>query len=498
MLSLSSRRKVCFLISTLMAQTAFAGFDSGSTGVDGDLTPANDVVIQLPESGVLNYRTINIPVGVTVKFSPNSSNTSATLLASGNVTIAGTIDLNGANGQTTGAGVPIYPAPLPGPGGFPGGVGGKPGTNNRGSAGVGPSRGGGGMDSASDCAGSSYAQGGGGAGNNGTGAASYCVGSQGGGTTKTGYAGPAYGAPNYLPLVGGSGGGGGGGSSNPGGLAGTNGGAGGGALMLVASGTVTLSGKISAHGGAGGNSNNGSCESGVQPYAGAGGGGSGGGVRILASAYSVQGGVIDVSGGKGGCKTGNQSTPTVSAYNGNYWESGGDGAPGFVSIEILTNGVFNQANIPTLRITKIGGVDVPNTGGAPAISLPADLPNPATVEVAATNIPVGTTVLISVVPPDNDRYYASTPGLAGTTTYSTASGSINVPAGTSSFFASTSFTLTLAQGEALSTYAQGEQVQAVELIAGLSGKALARLTTVSGKHYDVSPDVLAILGKTRS
>ena len=70
-------------------------FNSGSTGADGvlDLT-AGDRQVQLPESGVLNYTTINIPAQRTLTFKSNLANTPVTMLAQGNVTIAGTVDVS--------------------------------------------------------------------------------------------------------------------------------------------------------------------------------------------------------------------------------------------------------------------------------------------------------------------------------------------------------------------------------------------------------------------
>jgi len=55
--------------------------------------------VQLPESGVFNFTTVNIPAGVTITFRRNSRNTPVTILASGNVTIAGTIDVSGGSLQ---------------------------------------------------------------------------------------------------------------------------------------------------------------------------------------------------------------------------------------------------------------------------------------------------------------------------------------------------------------------------------------------------------------
>jgi hypothetical protein len=101
--------------SPLFAQT----FSSGSTGADGALDASawgsNSVItLQLPESGIFNFTTINIPSGRTLQFFLNSSNTPAVLLAQGNVTIAGTVSVSARNeGPNTNR--------TPGPGGFLGG-----------------------------------------------------------------------------------------------------------------------------------------------------------------------------------------------------------------------------------------------------------------------------------------------------------------------------------------------------------------------------------------
>lgn len=473
----------------------WAAFSSGSTGVDGALSPTADVVITLPASGVLNYTTVNIPTGVTVRFQRNLANTAVTMLTTGDVNIAGVIDLSGESGKTTTTGGVVYTsAPLGGPGGFSGGLGGMPGSNTQAGTGLGPGGGGGGIDntSSSVCYGASTGQGGGGGGYASVGANSPCVALYGYAVgVRTGYGGGAYGSIGMLPLVGGSGGGGGGGSLTSTGAGGTGGGGGGGALLLVSSGAVTLSGKIVAKGGMGGNPNNGQCwtntVSNNPVLAGGGGGGAGGAVRILAAAYSGAG-TVDVTGGLGACQSGNVTTTSMVGYLGSY-TSGGNGAAGYSSVEVETTGTFSLATIPGLIITKIGGVAV----ASGSVALAADLPNPVSVEVSATGIPVGTAVKLTVTPAYADKYSVNTSALAGTATL-TATGTINIPGGNSSILASTTYALTVAQGNAMSIYAQGERVKEVELVAGLNTPMIAKLITITGKVFEVSPAVLAKLG----
>jgi len=66
-------------------------FSSGSTGADGPFAPTSDVTLTLPPDGVFNFTTVTIPAGVTVRFTRNTANTPVTLLATGDVTIAGTL-----------------------------------------------------------------------------------------------------------------------------------------------------------------------------------------------------------------------------------------------------------------------------------------------------------------------------------------------------------------------------------------------------------------------
>src|SRR5215470_5282156 len=131
---------VGIVLSTLgRAEVEAQTFNSGSTGADGAFSPTVNTTVTLPASGVLNYTTINIPVGVTVKFTKNAANTPVTILATGNVTIAGTIDIRGnagappangtAVGTTGGAG---------GPGGFDGGNGATGTVSTTGGSGRGP------------------------------------------------------------------------------------------------------------------------------------------------------------------------------------------------------------------------------------------------------------------------------------------------------------------------------------------------------------------------
>src|ERR1041384_4968022 len=50
---------------TLQAQN---NFTSGSTGADGAFSPTVSASVAVPESGVFNYTTVNIPTGGTITY----------------------------------------------------------------------------------------------------------------------------------------------------------------------------------------------------------------------------------------------------------------------------------------------------------------------------------------------------------------------------------------------------------------------------------------------
>src|SRR5947207_5749504 len=104
------QRMLRLAIGVTVGLQAFGGsataqtFNSGSTGADGAFSPTSTTTVALPATGVFNYTTVNIPTGVTVRFTRNPSNTPVTILASGDVTIAGAIDVGGVAGGTGPAG----------------------------------------------------------------------------------------------------------------------------------------------------------------------------------------------------------------------------------------------------------------------------------------------------------------------------------------------------------------------------------------------------------
>jgi len=444
-------------------------FDSGSSGADGAFNPTADIVVPLPPDGVFNYTTVDIPAGVTVTYTPNVANTPVTMLASGDVTIAGTINVSGQNGGSGESGIISSFANLipGGPGGFAGGRGGIGGAatfaERAGGNGLGPGAGNGGTNGG--CAG-------GGAGFGFVGTNSGCTAGIGGGI---------YGSTRLLPLIGGSGGGGGGGGRSTGKPGGAGGG-GGGAILIASSATINITGSLTANGGTGGTyASNGDGAAG-------GGGGSGGAIRIVATAISGAGslGALSGTGGSGG----------VSGSN----DNAGTGGKGRIRLEADEPIAFNGSTdpfpsvgqtqalilpgLPTIRIASVAGAPVsPTPSGSDDVVLPSDTPNPMTIGLASSNVPLGQTITLTVTPDSGASITAVSSAIVGTEANGTADASVALPSGHSVLSATVSFTVTASLGDALKHFAHGERVQRIVSVAGLGQGSRTTFVTVSGKQH---------------
>jgi hypothetical protein len=232
-----------------------------------------------------------------------------TIVVDGDVTIAGTVNMNGRTPSGYAGG----------PGGNGGGKGGNRcnGDGCGGLEGTGTGRGRGGQGDSSWCCGEA----GGGSGGSFGGKA----GNGGDSDTKNGgLARAPYGNSTLTPLQGGSGGGAGGrhDNNNNHGAAG----GGGGTIQFTVRGTLTLaiSGILTSSGGQGGNGSS---------RGGAGGGGSGGGVLIESRIYQDSGGTVFVHGGNGGSAAagsggGGASANGMTGGKGSSTDSGGAGGAG--------------------------------------------------------------------------------------------------------------------------------------------------------------------------
>ncbi len=447
------------IVSLLLAAGNTHGqnsFSSGSTGADGAFNPTTTQTITVPDSGVFHFTTVNIPTGVTITFARNATNKPLTILASGDVTIVGNINLDGKPGNANGNGG------LGGPGGFNGGTGGYGFDQSfSGVSGEGPGGGGGGLGSATL---STPGPGGGG----GFGA----FGGEGSGlAVNAGDGGPKYGAVTILPLLGGSGGGGGGTTNGNRGGAGAGGG---GAILIASSGTITINGTIFARGGTGSSANA------------SGGGGAGGAIRLIANTVSGNGS-LNVSGGTQGCSSlcagaGGRGYVRLEAYDTNSFT--GSSVPGnFISFALPHP--ITPPNAPQLRIASVGGINAPSSPlgslqGVPDIVVPASQTNPVSVALEGANLPVGTVVQVILTPATGGRTTVQSGGLAGTESASTASASVTLPNGISVISALAVIDLTIAKAKPM--FIEGERVNRIEVAATFGGASELTYVTQSGRR----------------
>ncbi|MGH9833304.1 MAG: hypothetical protein ACREBD_06280 [Blastocatellia bacterium] len=440
-------RTLCATVLVVSAASvcAQAQFSSGSTGADGDFNPTASQTIIVPDSGVFNFKTVNIPAGVTITFLRNAKNTPLVILASGDVTIAGTISVAGRSGNNGGFG---------GPGGFNGGAGASGFDFFNGQPGAGPGGGGGGVPNTNTAQNGS---GGGGGGHASAGASATS-----GAFVASG--GQRYGTATMQPLIGGSGGGGGSArNANSGGI----GGGGGGAILIASSTKITImgNGTISADGGGSG--------SGISTF---GGDGAGGAIRLIANEV-VQTGFLLARGGASGGAAGGVGYIRLEALN--LTVSGSVQPLPVTSLP----GPVTASGLPALRITKVAGVDAPaNPSGslsaAPDVVIPASQSNPVTVEFATTNIPVGTTIQVTVTPASGARTTTTSSGITGADAAGAATASVTLSNGLSVINATATFALP----QNVSLIIDGERVKRVEVGATWGGPSEVTYITESGKR----------------
>jgi hypothetical protein len=371
------------VFAVLMGTVAHAQVNSGSNGSDGAFNPTTNIVINMADhpNGIYQYTSVNISNGVTVTFIPNANNTPVIWLVQSNVIINGVIGVSGQNGNGVIGGVG-------GPGGWAGGGGGSYPTPGQGPGG-----------------GSLSTNGGmGGSGSYGTqGGVSGCYG---------GGAGPVYGNPFVLPLMGGSGGAGwppvvcG---STPYGSSG--GGGGGGAILIASSGSITVKGSIYANGGV----------SGISP---SGGGASGGAIRLVATNVEGSGQISAVSGSSGG-----GGRIRFDTLQNNFSGSiSGTFTQGSQFIILPAQGQGAQ-----LTVTSVGGVPVSASPSGQLVTpdavLSAQQNNPIPIVVHCSNIPLNTQISVSVKPANGAAVSATGLNSSGTLSSSTATVLINMPRG---------------------------------------------------------------------
>lgn len=401
-----------------VASLAWAQFTSGSTGADKAYNPTvsgdfDPIALGLDPSGdnVFNFTSINIPAGVTIKLRASKlRNAAVTWLATGDVTIAGTLDLSGASAVALNTDQPSQVAanrvlPEPGPGGFTGGLGSR--------AGIGPQAGAG--------------PGGGPVPQHEYGAYYACYGGNGSFITS-GYlsanfnigVGPTYTSFLLVPLYGGSGGAGGWDTSTTSVNVGGTGGAGGGAIRIVSGTQINVTGTINANGGTGGGA--------TGSAAGCpGGAGAGGAIHLVAPTVLGNGSLTANSGV--GNVNGVVVTNGIVRFSTNSNAFTGTATGGAIMGPLYLPPANSTLATPSLSITQVNGVAVPPEAAGSYLNpdVIINAPGAVNVNLAAANIPLGTIVSLRITAETGADTTISCSPLGGTVAASTATCSASFP-----------------------------------------------------------------------
>ncbi|MBN1476136.1 hypothetical protein JXA47_05235 [Candidatus Sumerlaeota bacterium] len=412
-------------LGAALAMPSAAQFDSGSTGVDGPLDIQTNTVLPVQEDGVHHYTTINVANGATLSFSPNSLNTPVIFLASGDVTIDGTVNLNGQTGRLWNDPQGALPGSeaQPGPGGYPGGIGAGEviGVHSFGTSGGGPGGG---------AAANELSLPPSGRGTSGNGGSHFTAGDQASGNPN-GPA-PTYGDSRLLTLSGGSGGGGGNfyvtSDSNGHGY---GGGAGGGAILIASSGTITVNGTITAKGGDGhwyvltnGGGTDGS------------GGGAGGAIRLMANSITGTGSLSATGGASVAAKGGDGLTRLEALSITGTIAANSNPTPMTSSPTVVQ---LDPADVPTVRITTINGIPVPEPPSgsttSPDVVIPGTATNPIAIGLETANVPDGAVVNLRLILENGDTLEVASSAVSS----DAATASVDLPSGVGVIYATVDF-----------------------------------------------------------
>jgi hypothetical protein len=152
--------------------------------------------------------------------------------------------------------------------------------------------------------------------------------------------------------------------------------------------------------------------------------------------------------------------------------------------------VFPPAGQPGLAIASVGGISAPavptgNIAASPDILLPVGATTPVDVVITASNIPLGTAILVTATPQTGTKTTATSGGLTGTLQSATATASISLNlAQTNVLTATATYPLTASAGEG-PLYAEGEEVTHIRVAAALGGPSTVTYLTRSGMEIVV-------------
>ena len=368
--------------------------------------PGSSVELDTDGDNVYHFTTVTVGQSVSLRLlAKNMRNPGPVVwLALGDVTFNrySTLDLYAQNGHVGGQNYSVRTPSEPGPGGYPGGVGAKPGDLP--GAGGGPGAGAVPSSEMGCSAGHVIAL----------------------STVRCSGGGAKYGTDSIQPLVGGSGGSGG---HAYGTFMGAGGGAGGGAIRITSGGTLTLprEGFVNVRGGYTRDRQNGGY---------GGGAGSGGAAHFQAPVITCQSTTIAAEGGQGNGENG---------ANGRIRFDSNAVPQGCINYPTALTGPLLNVPLPaafaSVRVVSFGGQAVPEVPDAAytAPDVNVDSTAPLAVAIEAKNIPRGTVVKLIVSSEGSgagtaDQTVDTTPLVGDSDALTTATAQVTLPRGVSRVF----------------------------------------------------------------
>jgi hypothetical protein len=232
---------------------------------------------------------------------------------------------------------------------------------------------------------------------------------------------------------------------------------------------MTVNGSITSNGGNGG--------TGFAP----GGPGSGGGIRLIANTIAGSGTITATGGGPNSATyVGGRGRIRLEA---NTFSFSGATNP---AVTVSTPGVVYLSPLPTLSITAVGGASVPAAPGGlftfPDIALPVSTVNPVTVNLAASNIPVGTIIKVTANPRNGSRLAWDSTALSGSNAASTATASVTLSTTVPTVLRAEATFAVLTASNPFPVFAEGEKVERILVASVLGGESSIFLITESGRE----------------
>jgi hypothetical protein len=118
----------------------------------------------------------------------------------------------------------------------------------------------------------------------------------------------------------------------------------------------------------------------------------------------------------------------------------------------------------------------------PDIVLPLTTSNPVQVDLTGSQIPLGTTVQVTVRAQNGTATSTTSAGLTGTLASSTASVSVTIPTDQPSVISAVATFDRVAWGGGGPVYAEGEPIERVRVSATLGGPVRVTYITASGRE----------------